>query len=66
MIILEKLLDKICCYCDKDYNIIDYLATSERHPFCCIFDESEGQYFAILNRKNYTQYNKIHATQKNA
>ena len=31
-----------------------------------IFDESEGKFFAILNRKNYSQYGKIHATQKNA
>ena len=66
MIILEKLLYKICCYCDTDYNIIGHLASSEHHLFCCIFDESEGKCFAILNRKNHSQYGKIHATQKNA
>ena len=25
----------------------------------------EGKYFAILNRKNHSQYGKIHANQKN-
>ena len=50
-----------------DYNIIDHLASSGRHSFFCIFDESEGgKCFAILNRKNHSQYGKIHATQKNA
>ena len=38
----------------------------ERHLFGCIFDESEGKCFAILNRKNHSQYGKIHAAQKNA
>ena len=66
MIILEKLLYKICCCCDTDYNVIGYLASSERHLFCCIFDESQGKCFAILNRKNHSQYGKIHATQENA
>ena len=66
IIILEKLLYKMCCCCDTDYNIIGHLASSERHLFCCIFDESEGKCFAILNRKNHSQYGKIHATQKNA
>ena len=66
MIILEKLLYKMCCCCDTDYNIIGHLASSERHLFCCIFDESEGKCFAIINRKNHSQYGKIHATQKNA
>ena len=51
MIIIEKLLHKMCCCCDTDYNIIGHLASSERHLFCCIFDESEGKCFAILNRK---------------
>ena len=54
MIILEKLLYKMCCCCDTDYNIIGHLASSERHLFCCIFDESEGKCFAILNRKNHS------------
>ena len=31
MIILKKLLCKMCCCCDRDYNIIDNLASSERH-----------------------------------
>ena len=48
-----------------DYNIIGHLASSERHLFCCIFDESEGKCFAILNKVNHSQYGKIHATQKN-
>ena len=65
MIILDKLLYKMCCCCDRDYNIRDHLASSERHLFCCIFDKSEGKYFAILNRKNHSQYGKIHATQEN-
>ena len=66
MIVLEKLLYKMCCYSDTDCNIIGHLASSERHLFCCIFDESEGKYFAILERKNHNQYGEIHATQKNA
>ena len=66
MIILEKLLYKMGCCCDTDYNIIGQLASSERHLFCCIFDESERKCFAILNRKSHSQYGKIHATQKNA
>ena len=45
---------------------IGHLASSEHHLFCCIFDESEGTCFAILNRKNHSQHGKIHATQKNA
>ena len=65
MIIVEKLY-KMCCCCDTNYNIIDHLASSERHLFCCISDESEGICFAILNRKNHSQYGKIHATQKNS
>ena len=44
MIILEKLLYKMCCCCDTDYDIIGHRASSERHLFCCIFDESEGKY----------------------
>ena len=65
---LRKRLDQaqMCCCCDTDYNIIGHLASSERHLFCYIFDESEGKCFAILNRKNHGQYGKIHATQKNA
>ena len=66
MIILEILLYKMGCCCDTDYNIIGHLASSERHLFCCIFDESEKKCFAILNGKNHNQYRKIHATQKNA
>ena len=66
MIILEKLLYKMCCCCGTDYNIIGHLAPSERHLFCCIFGESERKCFAILNRKNHSQYWKIHPTQKNA
>ena len=58
----------MCCCCDIEYNIIGHLASSERHLFCCIFDESERKCFTILNRKNHnhSQYGKIHATQKNA
>ena len=57
----------MCCRYDTDYNIIiGHLTSSERHLFCCIFDESERKCFAILNRKNYSQYGKIHATPKNA
>ena len=52
----------MCPYCDIDYNII---VSSDRHLFCCIFDKSEGKFFAILNRKNHSQYEKIHAAQKN-
>ena len=48
MSILEKLLYKMCCCCDTDYNIISHLASSERHLFCCIFDESEEKCLAIL------------------
>ena len=66
MITLEKLLYKMCCCFDTDYNIIGHLASDERHLFCCIFGESEGKWFAILSRKNHNQYGKIHATQKNA
>ena len=66
MIMLEKLLYKMFCCCDTVYNIIGHLASSERHLFCCIFDKSEGKYFAILNRKNLSQYGKIHIAQKNA
>ena len=62
MIILEKQLYKMCPYCDIDYNII---VSSDRHLFCCIFDKSEGKFFTILNRKNHSQYEKIHAAQKN-
>ena len=65
MIILEKLLYKMCCCCDTDYNIIGHLASSERHLFCCIFDKSGRKCFAILHRKNHIQYGKIHVTQKN-
>ena len=65
MIILEKLLYKMCCCCDTDY-IIGHLASSECHLFCGIFDKLEGKWFAILNRKNYSQYEKINATQKNS
>ena len=65
MIILKKLLYKMCC-CDTDYNIIGHLASGEPHLFCCIFNESEGKCFAIVNRKNHSQYGKILATQKNA
>ena len=54
------------CCSDADYNMIDLPASSERHIFCCIFDESEGKCFAILNKKNYTHYGKINATQKTA
>ena len=66
MIILEKLLYEICCCCDRDYNIIGHLASSEYYLSCSIFDESERIFFAILNRKNHCQYGKINATQKNA
>ena len=66
MIILETLLYKMCCCYDTDYNIIGRQASSAHHLFCCIFDESEEKCFGILNRKNYSQYGKIHATQKNA
>ena len=48
MIILEKLLYKMRCYCDTDYSIIGHLTSSERHLLCYIFDESEGKCFAIL------------------
>ena len=54
----------MCCCCDTDYNTIDDLASSERHLLCCIFGESEGKCFAIINRKNHSQYGKIDATQK--
>ena len=52
MITLEKLLYKMCCCCDTDYNIISHQASSKCHLFFSIFDESEGKCFAILNRKN--------------
>ena len=55
----------MCRCCDTGYNIIGHLASSERHLYCCIFDESERKCFAILNSKNHSQYGKIHATQKN-
>ena len=42
------------CCCDTDYNIIDNVASSERHSFWCIFDESEGKCFAMLDRKNHS------------
>ena len=63
---LAKIRLEMCCCCDIEYNITGHLVPSERHLFCCIFDESEGKCFAILNRKNHSQYGKIHATQKNA
>ena len=44
----------MCCCCDTGYNIIGHLASSERQLFCCIFGESEGKYFAILNRKSHS------------
>ena len=56
----------MCCCCDTDYDIIGHLASSERHLFCCILNESEGKCFAIFKRKNHSQYRTIHATQKNA
>ena len=56
----------MCCCCDADYNIIGHLASSEHYLFCRIFDESGGKWFAVLNRKNHSQYGKIHATRKNA
>ena len=56
----------MCCCCNADYNIIGHLASSKHHLFYCIFDESEGTWLAILNRKNHNQYEKTHATQKNA
>ena len=43
MIILQKLLYKMCCCCNTDHNIISHLASSELHLFCCTFDESEGK-----------------------
>ena len=46
--------------------MIDHLASSERHLFCCISDESERKCFAILNRKSHSQYGKNHAILKNA
>ena len=60
---IEKDLIRLemCCCCDTDYKIIGHLASLERH-----IDESEGKCFAIRNRKNHSQYRKIHATQKNA
>ena len=39
----QKLLYKIWCFCDTDYNIIVHLASSKR------FDESDGQFFAIIH-----------------
>ena len=54
------------CCCDADCNIIGHLASIERHLFSCIFDESEEKCLAIVNRKNHSQYKKIHATPKNA
>ena len=44
----------MCCCCDTDYNIVGHLASSERHLFCCILDESERKCFAILDRKNHS------------
>ena len=58
MVRVEKLLYKMCCCYDADYNIIGHLASIERYLFCCIFDESEEKCFAILNRKNHSQYGK--------
>ena len=49
----------MCCCCDTDYNILGHLASSERYLFCCIFDESEGKCFAIVNRKNNNKYEKL-------
>ena len=49
----------MCCCCDTDYNIIGHLASSERHLFCCIFDESEGKCFVILNRKYIVSMEKF-------
>ena len=65
MIILEKLLYKMCCWCDTTCNIIGHLFWA---PFILLhfYDESEVKCFAILNTKNHSQYGKIHATQKNA
>ena len=65
-ILSQKLLYKMCCWDAADYNKIGYLASSECHLFCCIFDKSEGKCFAILYRKNHSQCGKIHATKKNA
>ena len=50
MIIIEKLVYKICCCCDTDYNVIGHMASSERHLFCCIFDESEEKCFASSDK----------------
>ena len=61
-ILSRKLLNKMGCCCDTDFNIIDHVASSELHLFYCIFDKSKGKSFAILNRKNHSQYGKIHAT----
>ena len=58
------LTRKKCEFCLKNYytkcvavemqqTIIGYLASSECHLFCCIFDKSEGKCFAILYRKNH-------------
>ena len=43
----------------------------KKHLFFClillfILRRAGGKCFAILNRKNYSQYGKIHATPKNA
>ena len=42
MIILKKLLFKMCFCCDTDYNIIGHLASTERHLFCCILNQKEN------------------------
>ena len=39
------------CCCDTGYNITEFLASSDSHFFCGIFDESEKKCFAILNEK---------------
>ena len=54
----------MCCCCNTDYNIIGHLASSERHLFCCIFDESEGKCFAILNRKIIVRMEKFMLSRK--
>ena len=66
MLTRKTLSGSKCIVVMTQNNIISHLALSEHHLFCCIFDESEGKRLAILNRKNNSQYEKIHATQKNA
>ena len=65
IIILEKLLYKLCCCGDTNYNMRSHLTSGEPHLFCCIFDESEEKCLAIRNKKNHTHYGKIYGTQKN-